>query len=163
MRTPWRIARAALIAVFALTIVGCGEGDATIEDVLAGTWQLKRLSGEKADLMSFEIKSKRGWFGSTLISNCGRAGLLPFKDMREVEAELDRSPRNAPTGTVYMSCLRSIYPGSGFYIDAMFDGRDRMTGRLTFQRNQGNKTIGPVWVVSSVVLFNGQRRTGPQK
>ena len=163
MRTLGRTARAALVALLALAVAGCGEGDATIEDVLAGTWQLKVLSGGKPDMMTLLIEPKRGWFGSSLISNCGRAGLLPFKDMREVEAELDRSPRNAPTGTIYMNCLRSIYPGSGFYIDAMFDGRDRMAGRLTFQRNDGSKATGPIWVVTSVVLFNGERRRGPPK
>ena len=158
-----RPARAALVAVFALAIAGCGEGDSTIEDVLAGTWQLRLLSGAKPDTMTLVIKPQRGWFGSYLISNCGRAGLLPFKDMRAVEAEIDRSPRNAPTGSLYMNCLRSIYPGSGFYIDALFDGRNKMTGRVTFQSNHGNKTMGPAWIVSSVVLFNGERRSGPEK
>lgn len=160
-----RATQAALIAVCTVAIAGCGEGDATIADVLAGTWKLTLLSGgkpnAKPNTMTLVIEQKQGWFGSSLIANCGRAGLLPFTDMRELEVEIDRSPRKAPTGTLYANCLRSLYPGSGFYIDALFDGRGRMAGRLTFQRNHGNKAIGPAWVVSAVVLFHGVRQRGP--
>lgn len=35
----------------------------------------------KPDAMTLVIEPKRGWFRSYLISNCGRAGLLPFKDI----------------------------------------------------------------------------------
>ena len=156
-----RATHAALIAVCTVAVAGCGEGDATIENVLAGTWKLTLLSGGKPDTMNLVIQPKRGLFGSSLVANCGRAGVLPFTDMREVDVEIDRSPRNAPTGTLSTNCIRSLYPGSGFYIDALFDGRNRMAGRLTFQRNHGNKAIGPAWVVSAVVLFHGVRQRGP--
>ena len=156
-------ARAALIAVCTLAVAGCGEGDATIEDVLAGTWELTLLSGKRpGKTMKLVIEPKQGWFGSSsLIANCGRAGFIPFKDMREVDVEIHRSPRNAPTGILSTNCLRSLLPGSGFYIDALFDGRNRMAGRLTFQRDDGNKIIGPTWVITSVILFHGIRQSGP--
>lgn len=151
------LVRAALVAVIALGMAGCGDSDPTMEDVLAGTWQLTLLpSGTKTLL----IETEKGWFGSSLIWKCGGGNLLPFSDdPREVKVELHRSPTGAPTGLIYMACLGSHR--FGHHVDALFDGDDRMTGRITFQENRGNKTVGPIWVVTSVVLFHGVRTSGP--